>query len=274
MSVAFWSDKNSSVKYKKNFLIEFPDGIVKNTFGDSYKHLIKSCTRPKATANYKQVAAANFNNYAPTPPSPTYPLTWNQIQIKFVNLISKTSSDPLTSDITFPTMFEQVFNPLVQSLFQIDEETNNEMGRLALSEDPCAEVPENSRIKLTKTYFGNYIMIHDYGMINNEMSILGTWFIQQPWITDLDFGSLDYSSDDQIEMTISFGYLRAEYIQSELSNGKLENSSYTPDLYGITETGRKINAEARGIVEAAQARENSRIETGPLVTRLRNGGLI
>lgn len=207
MQVPFWADKNSSIVYKKNFLIEFPNGVVKDTFGDSYKYLIKSCTRPKATANYKQVGAATFNNYAPTPPSPSYPLTWNQIQMKFVNLIS-------TQELT-PT-FEQVLNPLVQRLFQIDEVTNAEMAKLSTTTDPCSVVPQNSRIKLTKTYFGEYILLHDYGIINGQTSILGTWTITDPWITDLDFGSFDYNSDDQVEISISFGYLRAEYVKAAL----------------------------------------------------------
>ena len=249
-NLPFWSDKTASPRFKRNFLVEFPSGILKDRVGESYKWLIKSCTRPKATAAYKASEAANFNNYAPLPPSPTYPLTWNTIQIKFSNLIPN-RADLSTDRIV---LLDEIFNPLVQSLFQIDEKSNNDMAALSITNEPCAAIPANQRIRLTKQYFGEYIIIQDYAPIglNGQNENIGSWFLREPWVTDIDFGAYDYSSDDELEISVSFGYLKAEYVQAQLSKGKSQKGTYTTDLSTITPSGQQINAEVEEALQQSR----------------------
>ena len=128
------------------------------------------------------------------------------------------------------------------------------MAALSITNEPCAAIPANQRIRLTKQYFGEYIIIQDYAPIglNGQNENIGSWFLREPWVTDIDFGAYDYSSDDELEISVSFGYLKAEYVQAQLSKGKSQKGTYTTDLSTITPSGEQINAEVEQTLQQSR----------------------
>jgi hypothetical protein len=49
--------------------------------------------------------------------------------------------------------------------------------------------------------------------LNDKGLVLERWLLHEPYITEIDFGNLDYSSDDLLEISITLGYKNFSVVQ-------------------------------------------------------------
>jgi hypothetical protein len=226
----FWSNSFVDPKRKSRFSVEF-GGEFDRLTKSKYPWIVKSINRPKFQVGYDTDSYANQFTGDIGVALPTS-WTWQEITVKFVNPYSNTLAPEVGQDLDdiltgytsarisyarSPSVdgnlssnkgfFEdQVADPVSErylgSTIKIyDLSMGYETRQIAsrLNKNPlAAEAPPNYNLNRGEVFFG--------GMYAN-----GYWLLQHPWITKVDFGDHDYSSDDLIEISLSFKYKRANY---------------------------------------------------------------
>jgi len=226
----FWSNSFVDPKRKSRFSVEF-GGEFDRLTKSKYPWIVKSINRPKFHVGYDTDSYANQFTGDIGVALPTS-WTWQEITVKFVNPYSNTLAPEVGQDLddiltrytsarmlysrspsvegnvgsNKPLYEDQVADPVSErylgSRIKIyDLSMGYETRQIAsrLNKSPlAAEAPPNYNLNRGEVFFG--------GMYAN-----GYWLLQHPWITKVDFGDHDYSSDDLIEISLSFKYKRANY---------------------------------------------------------------
>jgi len=282
----FWSNSFVDPKRKSRFFVEFGGEFDRLTKG-KYPWIVKSINRPKFQVGYDTDSYANQFTGDIGVALPTS-WTWQEITVKFVNPYSNTLAPEVGQDLddiltryTSARMLysrspsvdgdpssnkgfyeDQVADPVSErylgSRIKIyDLSMGYETRQIAsrLNKSPlAAEAPPNYNLNRGEIFFG--------GMYAN-----GYWVLQHPWITKVDFGDHDYSSDDLLEISLSFRYKRANYYPqynktlgdgTELPEGQQQflDEADTFNRSGIPVTedawSDKAAAERAKVIQAAQ----------------------
>ncbi len=178
--MAFWTSALSEPKRKHRFILRLPELITPDGEFAYAEYLAKSVTKPSytvATTDHKFLG----NTYY-------YPgaVTWNEVTAVIVNSVAPDGNELLYQALQQmgylkPDIQEDVF------LDNLPASTPNKQAALAA----LGEV--------------------QFDEISGEGGTLGTWKLQNAFITNVTFGDLDYAGEDLLDVTIQLRYDWATY---------------------------------------------------------------
>lgn len=182
--MAFWTSALSEPKRKHRFILRLPDLIVpsdSSVAGQSFaEYLAKSVTKPSYTVGTTEHKFLGNTYYYPGA------VTWNDVTATIVNSVAPDGNELLYQALQQmgylkPDIQEDVF------LQNLPASTPNKQAALAA---------------LGQVQFEE---------LSGEGGTLGTWKLQNAFITNVTFGDLDYAGEDLLDITIQMRYDWATY---------------------------------------------------------------
>tara|TARA_R110001583_G_scaffold32657_3_gene111084 strand:+ start:218 stop:772 length:555 start_codon:yes stop_codon:yes gene_type:complete len=178
----FWSNPNFEPKRAFRFLIEFTPGAGGTDLdgaGNSLQFLAKSVDRPSYTVSSNPHSFFNHTFYYPGK------VTWNSISLTLVDAVSPNASDifmKYLGNIGYnnPTNLQDATSRTITK-----QTATEAMGRLLIKEMGTA--PDGS----------------------SEPK--GEWSLNNAFITEVNFGSHAYDSEEMIDITLTVQYDWANY---------------------------------------------------------------
>ena len=181
--MAFWTSPLSEPKRKHRFILRIPDLIVPNgpLEGQAFpEYLAKSVTKPSYTVGTTDHKFLGNTYYYPGA------VTWNDVTAVIVNSVSPDGNELLYSALQQmgylkPDIQEDIFNN------NLDPSTPNKAAALAT----LGQV--------------------EFEELSGTGGTLGTWKLQNAFITNVTFGDLDYADEALLDINIQFKYDWATY---------------------------------------------------------------
>ena len=166
----FWSDAAIEPKRKYRFLLSF-NGVP--------QWIVKSVTKPNFSVSESEHSFINYKFYYPGR------LEWDEISV--------TLADPVDPDASH-TMLQLIENSgyVAPHNFLNDPQSRGK----------ASNVVTFSKKRATDAV-GGRLYIH---MIDEDGSPIETWTLYNPWIKSVNFGDLDYESDDLVNVELSIRY--------------------------------------------------------------------
>ncbi|MEK9768558.1 MAG: hypothetical protein VW683_06515 [Betaproteobacteria bacterium] len=181
--MAFWTSALSEPKRKHRFILRIPDLIVPNgpLQGQAFpEYLAKSVTKPSYTVGTSEHKFLGNTYYYPGA------VTWNDVTATIVNSVAPDGNELLYQALQQmgylkPDIQEDVFNQ------GLPPSTPNKAAALAT---------------LGQVQFEE---------LSGTGGTLGTWKLNNAFITNVTFGDLDYADEALLDITIQFKYDWATY---------------------------------------------------------------
>lgn len=181
--MAFWTSPFSEPKRKHRFILRIPDLIVPNgpLEGQAFpEYLAKSVTKPSYTVGTTDHKFLGNTYYYPGA------VTWNDVTAVIVNSTTPDGNELLYSALQQmgylkPDIQEDIFNS------NLDPSTPNKAAALAT----LGQV--------------------EFEELSGTGGTLGTWKLQNAFITNVTFGDLDYADEALLDINIQFKYDWATY---------------------------------------------------------------
>lgn len=181
--MAFWTSALSEPKRKHRFILRIPDLIVPDgpLQGQAFpEYLAKSVTKPSYTVGTTEHKFLGNTYYYPGA------VTWNDVTATIVNSVAPDGNELLYQALQQmgylkPDIQEDVFNQ------GLPPATPNKAAALAT---------------LGQVQFEE---------LSGEGGTLGTWKLNNAFITNVTFGDLDYADEALLDITIQFKYDWATY---------------------------------------------------------------
>ena len=181
--MAFWTSPFSEPKRKHRFILRIPDLIVPNgpLEGQAFpEYLAKSVTKPSYTVGTTDHKFLGNTYYYPGA------VTWNDVTAVIVNSTTPDGNELLYSALQQmgylkPDIQEDIFNN------NLDPSTPNKAAALAT----LGQV--------------------EFEELSGTGGTLGTWKLQNAFITNVTFGDLDYADEALLDINIQFKYDWATY---------------------------------------------------------------
>ena len=181
--MAFWTSALSEPKRKHRFILRIPDLIVPNgpLQGQAFpEYLAKSVTKPSYTVGTSEHKFLGNTYYYPGA------VTWNDVTAVIVNSTTPDGNELLYSALQQmgylkPDIQEDIFNN------NLDPSTPNKAAALAT---------------LGQVQFEE---------LSGTGGTLGTWKLNNAFITNVTFGDLDYADEALLDINIQFKYDWATY---------------------------------------------------------------
>ena len=179
--MAFWSSKQSlSSKQKFKFYVEFPDLFTNLRIGDRVsttnpKYAVRSITRPSIQASIPEKDVTPSGTFIRVAGLDANKIDVSEITLKLtstVDISSQKNYEAPTLDFAF----------VVMALKHIRNKQTNLLGQIKIYELSEPNIP--SKVPGSE--------------------VVSIWSIKNPIITKIDFGSLDYNSEELTEITLSF----------------------------------------------------------------------
>tara|TARA_R100000664_G_scaffold1625_4_gene4187 strand:+ start:6996 stop:7571 length:576 start_codon:yes stop_codon:yes gene_type:complete len=178
--MAFWTSALSEPKRKHRFILRFPELITPDGDFAYAEYLAKSVTKPSYTVSTTDHKFLGNTYYYPGA------VTWNECTATIVNSVSPDGNELLYQALQQmgylkPDIQEDVF------LQNLPASTPNKQASLAA---------------LGQVQFDE---------LSGEGGTLGTWKLQNAFITNVTFGDLDYAGEDLLDIVIQMRYDWATY---------------------------------------------------------------
>ena len=181
--MAFWTSPLSEPKRKHRFILRIPDLIVPNgpLQGQAFpEYIAKSVTKPSYTVGTTDHKFLGNTYYYPGA------VTWNDVTAVIVNSTTPDGNELLYSALQQmgylkPDIQEDIFNS------NLDPSTPNKAAALAT----LGQV--------------------EFEELSGTGGTLGTWKLQNAFITNVTFGDLDYADEALLDINIQFKYDWATY---------------------------------------------------------------
>ena len=178
--MAFWTSALSEPKRKHRFILRFPELITPDGDFAYAEYLAKSVTKPSYTVSATDHKFLGNTYYYPGA------VTWNECTAVIVNSVSPDGNELLYQALQQmgylkPDIQEDVF------LQNLPASTPNKQASLAA---------------LGQVQFDE---------LSGEGGTLGTWKLQNAFITNVTFGDLDYAGEDLLDIQIQMRYDWATY---------------------------------------------------------------
>jgi len=178
--MAFWTSALSEPKRKHRFILRFPELITPDGDFAYAEYLAKSVTKPSYTVSTTDHKFLGNTYYYPGA------VTWNECTAVIVNSVSPDGNELLYQALQQmgylkPDIQEDVF------LQNLPASTPNKQASLAA---------------LGQVQFDE---------LSGEGGTLGTWKLQNAFITNVTFGDLDYAGEDLLDIVIQMRYDWATY---------------------------------------------------------------
>lgn len=209
----FWDYKDSNkiieINKRNLFLAEFVGTNNFNWFSEdkqikNLKFFIKKFNLPSLNIPFERLHGNQFVHYFHVGE-----VNWEPINITFVDIITENKEVPDWKNIFFNYLNDNLINYnnrtsmldlatfcehiKITNITTLLDDTNNEVLNTGVTYDKKPD-PNDS----TKTILTNKQSFDNRNQIKSE------FYIFKPKITKIDFGSLDYSSDDANEVTVTF----------------------------------------------------------------------
>lgn len=177
--MAFWTSALSEPKRKHRFILRFPE-LITDDFAYA-EYLAKSVTKPSYTVGTTEHKFLGNTYYYPAA------VTWNEVTATIVNSVAPDGNELLYQALQKmgylkPDIQEDVF-----------------LGPEQLPSTP------NKRASLAA--LGQV----QFDELSGEGGTLGTWKLQNAFITNVTFGDLDYAGEELLDITIQMRYDWATY---------------------------------------------------------------
>tara|TARA_R100000995_G_scaffold81496_1_gene54361 strand:- start:11521 stop:12096 length:576 start_codon:yes stop_codon:yes gene_type:complete len=178
--MAFWTSALSEPKRQHRFILRFPELITPDGDFAYAEYLAKSVTKPSYTVGETSHKFLGNTYYYPGA------VTWNECTATIVNSVSPDGNELLYQALQQmgylkPDVQEDVF------LQNLPASTPNKQAALAA---------------LGQVQFDE---------LSGEGGTLGTWKLQNAFITNVTFGDLDYAGEELLDITIQMRYDWATY---------------------------------------------------------------
>ena len=169
MAEKFWAGANLEPKRQHRWLL---------TMAGVPAFVVKTVSKPAFTVNPTEHKYFGHTFYYPGN------VTWNPVEVKLVDPV-----DPDTSKSLQTILYNSGYNPP-------DE-------RLEFSDDGIFTLSKQQAVNA----LGGIVTLQQLGTRNNKPnSILETWDMHNPWIEKVTFGSLDYTSDNMVDIDLTIRY--------------------------------------------------------------------
>jgi hypothetical protein len=178
--MAFWTSARSEPKRTHRFILRFPDLQTPDGEFAYAEYLAKSVTKPSYTVGKTEHKFLGNTYYYPTS------VTWNEVTATIVNSVSPDGNALLYSALEQmgylrPDIQEDVF------LNNLPPSTPNKVAALAA------------------------LGVVQFDELSGEGGTLGTWELNNAFITNVTFGDLDYATEDLLDINIQLSYDWATY---------------------------------------------------------------
>jgi len=170
--MAFWSQSGAEPLRQYRWYINFGSSAGL----DTVKYALKKADKPKSKVGEITHKYLNHSFYYPGR------LEWEAINLTFAS-------------ITDPSMAAALHNILTKSNYLVPQK---------------GEMPADEMKTLSKTKFAKEIGEFSLIQIDAEGNDIETWKIRNPFFTSVQWGGLDYGSDEIVECTCTVRYDWAE----------------------------------------------------------------
>ena len=166
--MAFWSKtENIEPKRKHRWVLSLGQTGVPT-------YVIKTTAKPSFSINEVEHAFFGHKFYYPGM------VTWNELSLTLV--------DPIDDDSS-----EKLMSVLRRSGYQDPRETDGLMLHTVSKEDSVQAL-------------GPQITIQQYATDGGKNKLVETWTLHNPWIKEVKFGDLDYTSDEMVDVELTIRY--------------------------------------------------------------------
>jgi len=181
----FWTSALSEPRRSHRFLLSLPNLTSTDQAFAYEQYLAKSVTKPSFTIGETPHKFLGNTYYYPGS------VEWNTVEANIINAVNPDGNQILydallQSGYLIPTAQEDVFFNAAQA-----PSTPNKQGSIDA--------------------LGNVIMQE----LNGQGGLVGTWELNNAFITNATFGDLSYDTDDLLNITMTFRYDWAEYTSGE-----------------------------------------------------------
>jgi len=187
--MAFWNDAKSEPRRAHRFLLNLPLLGANAPSGEAYKqYLAKTVTKPAYSIGETEHKFLGNTYWYPGA------LTWDPVTVQLINAV-----DPDGNTLLYEALYQSGYlDPTQQSaIFG---------GNAGLSGE--SKVGPGTPNKLDALDALGDVRIRELG---GSGELIGTWELKNPWITNVKFGDLDYSTEDLLNIDITFRYDWAWY---------------------------------------------------------------
>jgi len=171
--MAFWNLSTLEPKRKHRWLL-----YLNNSKIPSYA--VKVTDKPSFTINETEHNFFGHKFYYPGQ------VAWNEISVTLV--------DPIHDDTS-----KALLTVLENSGYQPPTEHENDMLNTVSKADSVKAL-------------GPTIKLEQVTGVDQKNKVVEEWELHNPWIKEVNFGDLDYASDDMVEITLSIRYDWATYL--------------------------------------------------------------
>lgn len=187
--MAFWNLAASEPRRQHRFLLNFPN--LTTLAGGDLRYLAKTVTKPSYTISETEHKFLGNTYYYPGA------VTWDTISATLVNAV-----DPDGNELLYKALYHAgYFDPGDQDAFFGGGGEENGPG-------PGPGTPNKADALATL----GAVLITE---INGSGQEIGTWRLNNPFITNAKFGDLDYSGEELLNIELTIRYDWATYTSTE-----------------------------------------------------------
>ncbi len=186
--MAFWNEAASEPRRAHRFLLNLPLLGAGGPGGsqDVYKqYLAKTATKPSYTIGETEHKFLGNTYYYPGA------VTWDTVTVQLINAV-----DPDGNALLYDALYNSGYQDPAQQ------------GELFNGLSTRGVIGPGTPNKLNSLSALGDVLIRELG---GEGELIGTWKLLNPWITNVKFGDLDYSSEELLNIDITFRYDWAWY---------------------------------------------------------------
>ena len=189
--MAFWSQASSEPRRAHRFLLNLPNLATDDNRLSYQQYLCRTVTKPSYTISETEHKFMGNTYYYPGA------VTWNTVQANIVNAV-----DPDGNAI--------LMGALYRSGYMDPEQANAFFGGGSV-DIPIRQIGPGTPNKADALDALGQVLIRE---LDGEGRAIGKWELRSHFITNVTFGDLDYSSEDLLNIEITFRYDYAVYYAS------------------------------------------------------------
>jgi len=178
--MSFWNDANLEPKRQFRFLVDIQPGE------ESLQFAVKTADRPSYTVGETTHAFFNHTFYYPGR------VTWNTVTIALVDAVK-------------PGTTEKLYQYLADIGYAVPNNFNTAVGETITKKSAVSAL---GQVRITELGT-NPENLGASGLDPEQARVtykLGEWTLHNPFITEVNFGSHSYESEDMVEITLTLRY--------------------------------------------------------------------
>ena len=178
--MSFWNDANLEPKRQFRFLVDIQPGE------ESLQFAVKTADRPSYTVGETSHAFFNHTFYYPGR------VTWNTVTITLVDAVK-------------PGSTEKLYEYLASIGYAVPSNFNTAVGETITKKSAVSSL---GQVRITELGT-NPENLNASGLSPEQARVtykLGEWTLHNPFITEVNFGTHSYDSEDMVEVSLTLRY--------------------------------------------------------------------